>query len=139
MMTAILLDTDVFSFFFKKNDTRTELYTDDIKGRQLCLSFQTIAELKRWAIQREWGEKRRESLAQVLRHYVVLPYDAEMADSWAAIKVHRDRIGKAIDCGDCWIAAAALRHDIPLVTHNGRHYVDIPDFKLITHADEQET
>jgi predicted nucleic acid-binding protein len=132
-MESVLLDTDVFSFFFKK-DTRREMYASDIHGKQLCLSFMTIAELKRWALERNWGERRRESLTQALRHYVVLPYDAGMADAWAEVMVSRSRIGRQIECGDCWIAAAALRHGIPLLTHNWKHFQDIPGLNLVTHA-----
>lgn len=132
-MDAVLLDTDVFSFLFKK-DTRREPYLADIKGRRLCVSFMTVAELKKWSIKRNWGEKRRESLAQVLKHYVVLPYDDGMAEAWAEVAVARERTGRPIACGDCWIAAAALRHNIPLLTHNGKDFADVPGLTLITHS-----
>jgi tRNA(fMet)-specific endonuclease VapC len=54
-MEARLLDSDVFSFFFKR-DTRRRLYEPEIRGYQLCLCFQTVAELKAWAIERNWGK-----------------------------------------------------------------------------------
>lgn len=132
-MQGVLIDTDVFSFLFKK-DTRRNLYADDIRDKRLCLSFMSVAELNRWAKEREWSDKRRESLTQTLRHCIVLPYDAAMADACAEIAVTRSRNGQPIACGDCWIAAAALRHNIPLVTHNGKHFRGIPKLDLITHA-----
>jgi predicted nucleic acid-binding protein len=134
-MDAILLDTDVFSYFFRR-DSRRELYESDIRDHQLCIAFMTVAELKRWAIERNWGESRRERLAQVLKHYVVIPYDANMAEAWAEIAVARKRIGREITCGDCWIAAAAVRHDIPLCTHNLRDFRDIPGLEIVSHADD---
>jgi predicted nucleic acid-binding protein len=33
---------------------------------------------------------------------------------------------------DLWIAATALRHGLPLVTHNRRDFVDIPDLIVIS-------
>ena len=135
MMESVLLDSDVFSFFFKK-DTRRDLYTDDIRGKRLCLSFMSVAELKRWPIIRTWGAKRVESLTQAMRQYVVLPYDAEMADRWAEISAHREGIGKPIACGDCWIAASSLRHNLPLLTHNRKDFVEIPRLQLISYAPE---
>src|SRR5579862_6677869 len=106
-MDAALLDTDVFSFFFKQ-DLRAGWYAADIANRQLCVSFQTVAELKRWAIERNWGTPQRERLAQVLKHYIVLPYDIETVEQWALIAAHAKRAGAPIACGDGWIAASAL-------------------------------
>jgi tRNA(fMet)-specific endonuclease VapC len=60
-MDAVLIDTDVFSFFFKR-DSRRELYVDDVIDRQLYLSFMSVAELRKWAIVRNWGRQRRARL-----------------------------------------------------------------------------
>jgi tRNA(fMet)-specific endonuclease VapC len=130
-MDAVLLDTDVFSYFFK-GDTRARAYDAEIKGRQLCLCFQTVAEVKAWALIRGWGKPRSETLKNVLSHYLILPYDEQMADSWATITAARKRLGKQIACGDAWIAAAALRHGIPLLTHNISDYSDIENLTAIS-------
>lgn len=132
MMEATLLDTDVFSFFFK-DDPRRAPYASEVSGKQLCLAFQSVAELKLWTIVRRWGRKRVERLEDSLRQFVILPYDAAMADRWAAIGAHRRSVGREIACGDCWIAAAALRHGISLVTHNRDHFADIPGLVVISH------
>jgi predicted nucleic acid-binding protein len=42
--------------------------------------------------------------------------------------------GHPIDLGDAWIAASALRHAIPLVTHNQKHYEHIPGLQLIAES-----
>ena len=131
MTEAVLVDTNVVSFLFRR-DTRAELYRPHLLGKRCCLSFQTVAELKLWAIIRNWGQPRRERLDQVLRHYVVLPYDAATADKWAETSAHRRRIGRQIGCGDCWIAAAALRHDIPLITDDSTDFEEIPGLTVIT-------
>lgn len=92
----------------------------------------SVAEIKRWAIQRRWGMPRRAALTQALRHYVIVPFDASLTDTWAEIAAHRAGIGKPISCGDCWIAATAIRHDLPLITHNASHYADIPGLNVMT-------
>ncbi len=130
MMESVLLDTDVFSFFFKK-DSRRELYAHAVESRRPCLSSMSVAELKRWALVRKWGRRQRERLVQALRHYVILPCDDLMADRWAEISVLRERLGHPISCGDCWIAASALRYGIPLATHNGSHFAGIPGLIVI--------
>jgi tRNA(fMet)-specific endonuclease VapC len=130
-MADVLLDTDVFSFLYKR-DTRADRYTAVLQGQSPCLSFMSVAEIKRWAIQRRWSAQRRESLNSALRQYVVLPFDAALTDAWAEIASHRASLGKPIACGDCWIAATAVRHGIPLVTHNVSHYAEIPRLNVVT-------
>lgn len=85
-------------------------------------------------IQRRWGDQRRAALSLTLRHFVILPFDAALTDSWAEIAAHRARIGRPISCGDCWIAASAIRHSVPLISHNGSHYAEIPGLRVITRA-----
>ncbi len=36
---------------------------------------------------------------------------------WAEVTVAAQARGFRIECADAWIAATALRHDVPLVTH----------------------
>ena len=57
-----------------------------------------------------------------------------MADACALVTAGRKLIGQPIQCGDGWIVAAALRHDLPLLTHNARHYQGITGLTLVTHA-----
>ncbi len=134
-MAAVLLDTDVLSFVAKA-DKRAALYANDLAGRQLTVCFQTIAELRLWALLRHWGKARQTAMEDFLRQMAVVPYDARMAGHWAGVTAHRRRAGRPIECGDAWIAAAALRHDVPLITNNASHYMDIPGLKLVSHADE---
>ncbi len=135
-MDAVLLDTDVLSFFAKA-DTRASAYAPAIAGRRLCISFQTVAELQLWALLRRWGASRRAELDALIAQHMVLHDDAALARRWAEITGNRRRLGQPIECGDAWIAATALRHDIPLATHNARDYQDIPGLKLITHPDAE--
>lgn len=132
-MDAVVLDTDVFSFFFRQ-DSRRDLYLSDLRGRQWCLAFQSVAELLRWSMERNWGVPRRRLLDQAMRQCIVLPYDAGMAEQWAAIMTHGRKSGGIISNGDAWIAAAARRYDLPLATHNGAHFHNIPSLRLICHA-----
>ena len=132
-MEAVVIDTDVLSFLAKA-DTRAGLYTSSLVEKRLCICFQTVAELRLWTIVRQWGEPRKTALDSLLNQFVVLPYDSMMAQHWADITFHRRRIGRHIDCGDAWVAASALRHNAVLVTHNGKHYLNIPGLKVISHA-----
>jgi predicted nucleic acid-binding protein len=41
-------------------------------------------------------------------------------------------MGKALSANDAWIAACAVRHGIPLLTHNIRHFTHIPSLTVIS-------
>jgi tRNA(fMet)-specific endonuclease VapC len=132
-MDAVVLDTDVLSFLAKA-DTRAALYIPAITGKRLCVCFQTVAELRLWALIRRWGSSRREAMDSLLNQFVVLPYDSRMAQHWAEVTAHRRRLGQNIDCGDAWIAASALRHGATLITHNAKGYAEIPSLNLVSRA-----
>ena len=74
MPAAVVVDTDVVSFQFK-DDSRAALYDPHLAGRLPVLSFQTLAELDLWALERNWGAARKGRMEQHLRRYLVYPYD----------------------------------------------------------------
>jgi predicted nucleic acid-binding protein len=94
-MEPVILDTDVLSFVAKA-DTRAALYLPMIAGKRLCVCFQTVAELRLWVLIRHWGSSRRDALDSLINKFVVLPYDALMAQHWANIMAHRLR--RCVDC-----------------------------------------
>ena len=129
-MDTVLVDTDVFSFIHKQ-DTRAELYRRHLDGKRLALSFMTVAELYRWTLERQWGKKKINELRGKLTRYVIIPYDDETAWKYAQI---RSIAGRPVELGDAWIAAAALRHGIPLVTHNQKHFEFIHGLAVISES-----
>jgi predicted nucleic acid-binding protein len=132
-MDAVLLDTDVFSFVFKR-DSRAVLYAPELDPSGLCVSFQTVAELRCWSRIRRWSDARRADLERALAHCVLLPWDNAMCEVWAQITAHRRQLGRPIECGDAWIAATALRYGVRLATHNPSDFSQIVGLQIITHS-----
>jgi tRNA(fMet)-specific endonuclease VapC len=128
-MAYVVLDTDVCSFLFRR-DERAERYRPHLLGQTLCLSFQTVAELYQGAEMAGWGEDRRARLEEWLQAFVILPYDNETARAWARIRAERKHTPIAPQ--DAWVAACAIRHKCPLVTHNASDYADINGLVILT-------
>ncbi|QFG02917.1 PIN domain-containing protein [Tepidiforma bonchosmolovskayae] len=68
----VLVDTDVLSYLLR-NDSRAAQFAPLLEGRVIVVSFQTVAELYRWALERGFGERRMQELEGLLRRLVVVP------------------------------------------------------------------
>ena len=139
-MDWVLLDTDVFSFLLPfRRDTRAELYRPHVEGesRFAVISFVTVAEL--YVLAERWkGEPSRvRKLEAHLRSAVVVPYDVDICRTYAKLKTgltNPSGSTRVIETNDLWIAACAVRHAIPLITHNRRHFEGIPGLTVISKA-----
>ncbi|TDU67260.1 tRNA(fMet)-specific endonuclease VapC [Prosthecobacter fusiformis] len=129
----MLLDTNIVSYLFKR-DSRAEAYLPHFQGQRLHLSFMTVAEIYRWPFERNWSEPRKQALELFLRsHFTVLRFDNDLAWTWAELVGQKMR-GQPMSVADSWIAATALQHQMPLVTHNARHFFGVPGLTVITEA-----
>jgi tRNA(fMet)-specific endonuclease VapC len=130
-MSLLLIDTDIASFIFKGSDY-ADPYIPLLSGHELALSFMTVAELFQWAILRQWGDRRLAQLKQYLLNYVIIPVDQPLCQEWAQVRADRQSAGRVISPQDAWIAATALRYDLPLVTHNIKDFREILNLRLIS-------
>ena len=81
-MRSLLIDTDVVSFLFKR-DTRAELYRAHLDDALQLISFMTLAEVEKWPLWRNWGEKRRQRLEEYLKRYTLILPDRALCKTWA--------------------------------------------------------
>ena len=131
LFDVVVVDTDVMSYVFK-NDTRSALYEPHLAGKSLIISFVTFGELQRWAIRSKWGTSKRQKLAEYLSPVLVYHSDDDLCVQWAKITEDGRRKGRQVQPGDGWIAATALLHDVPLITHNRRDFENVTGLKVIS-------
>jgi tRNA(fMet)-specific endonuclease VapC len=119
-MAIVLLDTTVASFLHsrKQQSLYRAAYEPHLRDNLLAMSFQTVAELFLWAEQSKWSVRQRAALDDVIRQFVVIPYDMELARTWARVMTHARASGHRLESGDAWIAATAVHRRIPLITHD---------------------
>jgi predicted nucleic acid-binding protein len=134
-MDAVLLDTDVFSILMKGTDARAALYKPHVKGKTIALSFVTVGELFAWSVKRGWGATKISDLERRIKTAVIVPYDLNLCRQFGQIKAEMLKVGRTVPSNDLWIAACALRHSIPLVTHNAKDFAGIPGLKVITEVE----
>lgn len=127
----IILDTNIVSYLMR-GGREASMYEPHVRNRSLAISFITVGELYYGAEKRNWGEIKRKRLEAALRKFVVVPYDHEIARDYGRVMAESQRTGMAIAPNDAWISACALRHAVPLVTHNARHFESISGLRVIS-------
>lgn len=132
-MSPVVVDTDVVSYLFRR-DSRAQLHRPHLDGELLLVSFMTVAELDRWSLERDWGEPRRQRMEKHLTNFVIYPYDRGMCRKWAEVSDEARRRGQPVGVADAWIAATAMLHEMPLVTHNREHFSSIDGLRVISEA-----
>ncbi len=139
-MSVVLLDTMVASLLHpKKRGTELrEKYEKHMRDQILALSFQSVAELWEWAEANRWGEKARQQLDTLVRRFLVIPYDYELAQVWARVMQQSKEEGRRFEAGDCWIAATAVHRKIPLLSHD-KDFANrsIRGLKVITYVEDE--
>jgi len=128
-MDAVVLDTNIVSYLIKGHSLAT-LYRPHLEEKTLAISFMTVGELYEGAYRRAWSGQRFEKLKEELRNYLVIPYSPGICEAWGRIRAERK--GQPISVDDAWIAASALAHACPLVTHNPDDFVGISGLRVIT-------
>lgn len=133
----ILLDTDHFTVLTDKRDKRHEALKARVLDatEQVGSSIVSIEEVLRgWLafISRHHDVRRQlvayDRLAQffdLLSDWYIVPFNAEAADKFAALRQQRIRIGTM----DLKIAATALVNDALLVTTKQRDFAHVPGLR----------
>jgi tRNA(fMet)-specific endonuclease VapC len=133
-ISPLVVDTNIVSYLFKR-DSRAALYQPHLDGRLLLISFMTLAEMDRWALERNWRPARRASLAAHLRNFTVYPFDRALCHQWAKVTHQARQNGRPIQCADAWIAATAMLYQAPLVTHDPRDFAGVHGLTVINEAE----
>ncbi len=128
-----VVDTDVVSYLYK-GDTRADLYYPHLFGQILVISFQTVAELRRWMLSVKWGARRRQHLESRLQRYVVEHSSDALCARWAEAMESAKRNGRPIAPADAWVAATALHLGFPLVTHNRSHFLGVDGLTVLSES-----
>jgi tRNA(fMet)-specific endonuclease VapC len=136
-MSTVLLDTTVASLLHprKKNDALRAKYDLHMQGKILAMSFQSVAELWSWAEENNWGTTLRAGLEIFLQRFLVIPYDPDLAKTWARLTTHCKRIGRRLESGDAWIASTAVHYRMSLLTHDLDHVgLNFPNLNVVYYA-----
>ncbi len=114
---VILLDTNVLSYRYGKRP-EFETYKHYLIGKIPAISFVSYGEALGGARCAKWSKARISGLENHLKSYLLIPGDIQLVRTYAETKAACRFAGVGIDDNDCWIAATALLHHIPLLTND---------------------
>lgn len=131
MTTLYLLDTDIVSYYLRRQSAALEGKVNrGLKKQSLAVSALTRAELRFGQAAMAPDDRRRELIDQFLLHIPNLLWTNHAADCYGAIKDTHKRKGTPIGELDTLIAAHALAEGLILVSHNTRHFTQVAGLKL---------
>jgi predicted nucleic acid-binding protein len=131
----LVIDTNIVSYMMR-GQAEARAYAKHLQDHLLAISFVTVGELFYGAENARWETKRCMKLETVLRNFLVIPYDSKIAKAYARVLFECDGKEPPISSNDAWIAACAIRHSVPLVTHDAKNFECIADLELITESIE---
>jgi len=135
---GVVVDTMVISWLFdQRPNPVADRYRALIGTRPVLRAFQTVMELRYGALHAGWGELRRRRLERRIAELTVAQPDDEMirvcADLREGCRQIGHPLGDKVHDGDRWIAAAAIRLELPRASHDGG-FAGAPRLELITAA-----
>lgn len=111
------------------------IYGKHVFGRRIAIAQQTVAEVRYGAIAAGWADRRLAAVERLLRRSRVLPVDDEATWVYARLRHQCRTLGHPLHqkqhVGDLWIAATAIRWQLPLVAHDAI-FLYCPGLDLLT-------
>lgn len=132
----LLVDTDVLSYVHAQSGRYAD-FEPLLAGHLLAISFATYAEALGHGHQAGLGSRRMDALRKTLARYVVLPYSADVAETWARLAPKVRGHLHAGGVNDLWTAAVAVAYQpqLPVVTNNLGDFraiqIHLPDLVVI--------
>ncbi|MGL5856806.1 MAG: PIN domain-containing protein [Angustibacter sp.] len=131
----VVVDTNVFTASLRIGSSLAARYAPHLHRRALTIAYQTQVEAEYGALRAGWGEGRLAAMERLLGRATVMPVDDRTARVTARLRLDCLRAGhplhQAQHTADLWIAATAVRWNIPLVAHDGV-FIGCPGLDLIT-------
>lgn len=121
----VILDTNILIELYKGDQVARSLIQNFAKD-DICISAITAAEFMVGA--KDKADFKR--ISKYLDEYIYLPIDIETTDVFMGL-FNEYSLSHRPGIADTLIAATALRHDIPLLTYNKRHFQYIPGITLV--------
>lgn len=132
-MKGYLLDTDTWIEYFHRRGS-VEKHIADTPAEQIYASEISIAELTYGALHSKAVEKRLQEPKEIEKTFTVLPIGDWIRD-YAEIRHALTCKGLTVGDFDILIAVTARRFDLTIVSHNIKHFQEMPGIQCVDWVD----
>jgi predicted nucleic acid-binding protein len=130
-MTTYALDTNIVSYFLKNNDTiQNKLNEETDKGNDFVIPPIVYFEVQNWLLKNN-SKKRTAIFERMYSEKGVGVIDKIVLDIASTVKLRLQQQGRGISDDDLFIAAYCLKHNLPLVTNNTRHFRNVKGLEIL--------
>ena len=130
-MIRYLVDTHILGYFARRSfEPLLARMEEALESKEVSISVITRAETLFGLARLEPDDKRRRTVKLILEAFPCLAWTTEAADRYGEIAAILEKKGKSIGQMDTMIAAHALVTDLTVVTHNTKHFEQVPGLKL---------
>ena len=134
-MKGYILDTDTWIEFFHRR-SGVEKHIAKTPVEQIYASEVSIAELTYGALHSKFVKKHLQEPKEIEETFTVLPL-GDWTREYAEIRHNLASQGLIVGDFDILIAVTALHHDLTVVTHNTKHFSQIPGVKCVDWVDDK--
>jgi tRNA(fMet)-specific endonuclease VapC len=126
---SILVDTDICSAHLRGVRSVSGKFLQ--YAGSLHVSAITVGELYSWVLRVGSPLKYRRALDELMSDLTILDVNHEVGQHFGVIRSRLLDEGKPVPSTDLFIAATALIHGLSLVTHNTRHFANVPGLTVL--------
>ncbi len=124
-----LIDTNIIIYRLKDMGNVNANFLKNNKS-QMSLSVISYGELVFGAKKSKAVEKNLKTVNAIKKIFPLIDVTSKIMDVFGEIKAYTQKTGKPVDDMDLLIASTAIANDFTLVTHNMKHFENIPNLKL---------
>ena len=124
-----LIDTNILIYRLKNVGNVNDNFLK-YKDKQMSVSVISYGELIFGAMKSKSVEKNLETVNDIKSIFPIIDINCDIMKTFGEIKAYIQKIGKPVDDMDLLISATAISNGMTLVTHNTKHFENIPNLKL---------
>jgi tRNA(fMet)-specific endonuclease VapC len=130
-MTTYALDANIVSYFLKKDKTiLTRMRLENSRQNQFVIPPTVYFEIMNWLLKNN-SKRKLVSFGKMYLTQGIGVIDKAVLDIASTVKLKMQQQGKGISDDDLFIAAYCLKHNLPLVTNNTRHFINVEGLEIL--------
>jgi len=124
-----LIDTNILIFSLK-NMGNVNANFKKYQQEPMSISVVSYGELVFGAQKSQQIQKNLQTVETIKNIFPIENIDSDVMDVFGELKAQLQKKGKSVDDMDLLIGSTAIANDMTLVTHNTKHFENMPGIKL---------